>query len=109
MAEIINWQEEDRRHTGLAWALIEIIADAPKVIANAISAEAKDPLKVKLTINGREVRFSTVIDRLLQQHDRMVKEEAAEMLLEKKAALVEAVGEVFKRFAADHSSQEDSE
>ncbi len=54
------------------------------------------PINVEMKVNGADVPFRAGVKRMMQEHHRMVKEQAAELMEEKSADWLKQVSEAAK-------------
>lgn len=90
------------------WALIAAITPKPAGDEVASRHVPGEPLEVDLRVQGVEVPFSKVIDRLMEQFDYQVKKAALELLKERFAnvesatcRVTEALDRAVEKFTSD--------
>ncbi len=69
------------------WALIAAITPKPAGDAVVAAHVPGEPIEVELRVCGVEVKFSTIIKRLMEQFDRMMHEKAIELLQERASGI----------------------
>lgn len=85
--EVIDWSDENRRHTWLAHALIMLISENEEVSNRYWKTRNEPPEKGKMVVeckvDGVDVSLRHVLDRLGQEFDHQVELAAKKKLREK--------------------------
>lgn len=76
--------------TSVEWALIAVIIAETEGADILNNHTPEEPLDVELRIDGVECKFSTIINRLMEEYDRCVTEKAVELLHEKAKKFIDA-------------------
>lgn len=109
-AEVINYLEHSPMNDPLGWAVIMLITHGLGRIGEPKDFGDLDPknIIVKCSINAVPVKFSVLVERLVEEFDRRVSEKAQETIKEKmfdiddildelRNAAIEAVGRIHRK------------
>ena len=81
----INWQEEDKKHNLLAWAIIECMSAkaGSQGFSNVFPEFNGDCLDVEFKVNGVDLPVKRAFELIEAQMDRMIAKKAEEILRDK--------------------------
>lgn len=104
MAEIVNWVKEHERDNMLAWVIISLMTEATEANRERGDEWAKkfdgmDSTKIEIEcrINGVEVSFTKLVERINDQHDVLVREAAFKLAVEKFDGLYQAMDDAKRK------------
>ena len=93
-----------KEHNFREWFLINVITKC-KLLEKGVVKPAPDPIDVVMTVNGEEVDFLAVLDEIERQHERMVKEEAQELLEKELSKIIEPLQNSFSELKDQFNSK----